>query len=380
MSRFTKVVAAFGAGSVLLLSVGQWAHAQTPAQMEYERQQREYRQQQEQQRQEQQRLQQLQNENARRQQEEINRGARGSIPKGAPAQSGQSPGYARGSSGSGSAREICKTKPLRAGERNPLLGQWQLAEMPAGDNFQQLFQLAAKPQCAPYQKGVEFRERSMASIVLEVPTEYGRTGDQWWACFPDGLTGFRMEDSNHMVTVTNPPCRLVRVGASRTAQTPQPAAAAPATMGAAGATAATSGGGASAVLALAAGVAAPGGAVNPVAGRSFFMLRNSVDAVMAKAGIQPAPGVSRLKSWALTCNSGLPACRQGMDALIAESAAVTKTDASGNGRTQPVVAGTYYVFGVAPNNAPPLLWNVKVDLKSGENAVKLDQRNATLLD
>ena len=49
------------------------AEAQTPSQMEYERQQREYRQQQEQQRQEQQRQQQLMNENARRQQEEASR-------------------------------------------------------------------------------------------------------------------------------------------------------------------------------------------------------------------------------------------------------------------------------------------------------------------
>jgi hypothetical protein len=51
----------------------QAAWAQTPGQMEYERQQREYRQQQEQQRQEQQRQQQLMNENARRQQEESRR-------------------------------------------------------------------------------------------------------------------------------------------------------------------------------------------------------------------------------------------------------------------------------------------------------------------
>jgi len=56
MSRCTKVVPAFGAGLVLLFAVGQWANAQTPAQMEYERQQREYWRQQEQQRQEQQRL------------------------------------------------------------------------------------------------------------------------------------------------------------------------------------------------------------------------------------------------------------------------------------------------------------------------------------
>jgi hypothetical protein len=49
------------------------ALAQTPAQMEYERQQREYWRQQEQQRQEQQRQQQLMQDNARRQQEESSR-------------------------------------------------------------------------------------------------------------------------------------------------------------------------------------------------------------------------------------------------------------------------------------------------------------------
>ena len=57
-----------------------WADAQTPAQMEYERQQREYWRQQEQQRQEQQRLQQLQMDNARRQQEESNRASRQMMP------------------------------------------------------------------------------------------------------------------------------------------------------------------------------------------------------------------------------------------------------------------------------------------------------------
>ena len=65
--------------------------AQTPSQMEYERQQREYRQQQEQQRQEQQRQQQLMNENARRQQEES---ARLNAPSGqapAPVYQGASP-------------------------------------------------------------------------------------------------------------------------------------------------------------------------------------------------------------------------------------------------------------------------------------------------
>ena len=63
--------------------------AQTPAQMEYERQQREARAQQERQQQEQQRLQQIQQENARRQQEEMNR-----LNKPAPTPTpGQAPSY-----------------------------------------------------------------------------------------------------------------------------------------------------------------------------------------------------------------------------------------------------------------------------------------------
>ena len=63
------------ASTVLTVLAGAPHHAwaQTPAQMEYERQQREYWRQQEQQRQEQQRQQQLMNDNARRQQEESRR-------------------------------------------------------------------------------------------------------------------------------------------------------------------------------------------------------------------------------------------------------------------------------------------------------------------
>lgn len=59
----------------LILTSGYFvtARAQSPAQMQYEQQQREYRQQMERQQQEQQRQQQIMQENARRQQEEMNR-------------------------------------------------------------------------------------------------------------------------------------------------------------------------------------------------------------------------------------------------------------------------------------------------------------------
>ena len=75
----------------LLAIATQFANAQTPAQMEYERQQREYRRQLEQQQQEQQRLQQQMNENARRQQEQSRQLNAPASQNPAPAYQGASP-------------------------------------------------------------------------------------------------------------------------------------------------------------------------------------------------------------------------------------------------------------------------------------------------
>src|SRR5437899_1512471 len=105
------------------------AHAQTPSQMEYERQQREYGRQQEQQRQDQQRQQQLMQDNARRQQEESSR-------INAPAGQGQAGGGQGGASGSqgrggdpgaaalSAARAKWEKQPPLPADRNPLLGRW----------------------------------------------------------------------------------------------------------------------------------------------------------------------------------------------------------------------------------------------------------------
>src|SRR5262249_33964717 len=96
MNIFSR--SAFTANALLvtvLASSPQGVWAQTPQQMEYERQQREYRQQQERQQQEQQRQQQLMNENARRQQEESRRLNAPTSPSSTPGYQGQrpTPGY-----------------------------------------------------------------------------------------------------------------------------------------------------------------------------------------------------------------------------------------------------------------------------------------------
>ncbi len=122
-------------GIALTAAVGV-SSAQTPQQMEYERQQREYWRQQEQQRQEQQRQQQLMNENARRQQEQSADNARCAGAKSSrlcAARQRRAPaGASRGSGGAdpsgaqaaSAARAMWEKRPALPPDRNPLLGKW----------------------------------------------------------------------------------------------------------------------------------------------------------------------------------------------------------------------------------------------------------------
>jgi hypothetical protein len=360
MPRFTKVVAAFGAGSVLLFSVGwQWANAQTPAQMEAER------------------VRQLQNDNARRQQEETNRGARALIPKGSddsPARPGAG-GTAR-SAGGGDPSALCKTNPIRSGERNPLIGgRWRPADAPAGDSLTQTFQMIGSPLCAMFQLGIEFRERTFVNVIGEFPIQYGHKGDIWFACFPDTTFAFRIQNANQVTVLGDPPCRLRREDAAQ-AQSVSNRSATSAGVAATPGNAAATGG---AALAFTAGAATPSGATVPVADHSFFVLRDSIESVMAQAGIQPIPGGSRVKAWSMACESNTPVCNQGAKALKAATVGIAQTDPGGRGRIPPVAPGTYYLFGTAESSAKPIIWDVKIDLKPGDNTVALDQRNAVPL-
>ena len=140
------------------------AWAQTPAQMEYERQQREYRQQQEQQRQEQQRQQQLMNENARRQQEESKRlnAPMGQSPT--PSQGAASPKASPqpGAQALEEARQTWLKRPPLPPDRNPLLGRWKRppsAQGNASDPFAALQALAKGGLCEVFFGGGTFEFR-----------------------------------------------------------------------------------------------------------------------------------------------------------------------------------------------------------------------------
>ena len=64
--------------------------------------------------------------------------------------------------------------------------------------------------------------------------------------------------------------------------------------------------------------------------------------------------------------------------MAAHRMGVVKTDLNGKGQFPGVAPGTYFGFGAVLSEGKALVWNLKVELKAGNNSVVLDQRNATL--
>lgn len=157
------------------LAIASEAGAQTPAQMEYERQQREYRQQLEQQRQEQLRQQQLMNENARRQQQEQ---SRFNAPVGQSPTPGQATTPQMGSPQPGGqaleqARQTWLKRPPLPPDRNPLLGKWQRPSTGAqnsSDPFASLAALAKGGMCEMLFGGGTFEFRPTKLVGFDKRT------------------------------------------------------------------------------------------------------------------------------------------------------------------------------------------------------------------
>jgi hypothetical protein len=163
---------------VLLALAPQRAGAQTPAQMEYDRQQREYRQQQEQQRQDQLRQQQLMNDNARRQQEESRQlnapTGKGSTPgQGNPSQMGSPQSGGQAGQALEEARKAWLKRPALPPDHNPLLGRWKrpaTGKANSSDPFAALTALAKGGMCEVLFGGGTFEFRPTTLVGFDQRT------------------------------------------------------------------------------------------------------------------------------------------------------------------------------------------------------------------
>ena len=375
-------------GMTLTAAVG-IGSAQTPAQMEYERQQREYRQQLERQREQQQQQQQLMNENARRQQEQSSR-------INAPA--GQSPSYAprdtgvvrrdqgaRGADPTGgeaasAARAMWEKRPALPPDRNPLLGKWTRpasTRTNSSDPFAALAAMAKGGLCEVLFGGGVFEFRPDRLVGMDERTreqELDRVeyrGDAKRVVVLPKTTFKLIEfdfEGPDRINWASQKCVLVRVGAASGSAS----AAKPATVATAATPSARSDSTTGGVIAFSVGAPSPD---NNVAGRTLWLLKQDAQVALISGGLKSTPYATVLQNWMRACAERTPDCEKGMRALQAFSVGYIKTDANGQAQT-PLPAGRYWVLSDAKVGGKRLMWHELVDVKSGNQSVTLDQRNA----
>lgn len=101
--------------------------------------------------------------------------------------------------------------------------------------------------------------------------------------------------------------------------------------------------------------------------------------MLAKAGIAVPAGTSPYKVMGAACGNHTPDCQKIMPAVSAAAASAARADANGKATFPGGAAGTYYLMISTRYNNQPMVWDMPVQLKSGENALTLDQTNATPL-
>ena len=380
-------------GMTLTAAVGVGS-AQTPAQMEYERQQREYWRQQEQQRQEQQRQQQIMQENARRQQEQssrINAPAGQSPGSYAPPATQGSAGGTQGARGAdptggeaaSAARAMWEKRPALPPDRNPLLGKWTRpasTRTNSSDPFAGVLAMAKGGLCEVLFGGgvFEFRPDRLMGMDERTPAqELDRVeyrGDAKRVVVLPKTTFKLIEfdfEGPDRINWASQKCVLVRVGAaSSSASTRAPAAA----TSAAAAAAPSGSSGVGGVLAISVG--ALSAEKNSAAGRKFLVLKQDPQVALIHGGLKSTPYASVAQNWVRACLAKAPDCEKGARALQPYIVGTATTDANGHAQPAALPAGRYWVFGDAKVGDKRLMWHELVDLK-GDRSVTLDLRNAT---
>ena len=123
------------------------------------------------------------------------------------------------------------------------------------------------------------------------------------------------------------------------------------------------------------------GANNALAGAAVFLLKESFEGLIRKSGVVGGQA-SIWQAWKVACANRTPACAKSLQSVQAAAVTDGLVDATGSVVLEMVDPGTYYlgVFAFNPQTAQLMVWDVRVDLKPGENSITLDQRNMVSFD
>jgi hypothetical protein len=118
---------------------------------------------------------------------------------------------------------------------------------------------------------------------------------------------------------------------------------------------------------------------NPLAGVPVLFLKESAEDVLRKDGFVNPAGKSALALWAEACKTGSPNCAKGTQAIQRARVNAAKFDVNGHVAFANVPVGPYWAVTEIRYNNKSYVWNLRIDVRTGSNAVSLDQNNPTIV-
>lgn len=139
----------------------------------------------------------------------------------------------------------------------------------------------------------------------------------------------------------------------------------------------------SSIVSIETGVVLESGDVKPVARTQFYLLDDSLENILSDAGLERLQSSSSLvqtlaASYYGSRKRGMsdPSITKADEAIKPHIKATVTTDFNGKGQFPSLKPGTYYLMGVGKFAQSIVIWDLKADLKAGQNAITLDQENA----
>jgi hypothetical protein len=119
-----------------------------------------------------------------------------------------------------------------------------------------------------------------------------------------------------------------------------------------------------------------------LANKPLVVLKESMENILANAGVSSQGRSSRISAWAHACETAAtdPVCQAGISQFRNYYVSGGRLDANGSTTfTNIPRLGSFYIL-VDTSRARHLMWNVRVDLKQGHNSVQLNESNITPID
>ena len=125
------------------------------------------------------------------------------------------------------------------------------------------------------------------------------------------------------------------------------------------------------------------GGAQPVGRTKFYILDESAEVVLAAANLRKiSANLSNLDNYAFALKgSGLSPeytnfATGAVESLKSHYLGEFETDFNGKAEYKFTKTGSFWVFGITQTRKGHAIWNVPVELKSGQNKIILDQNNA----